>query len=123
MEDDMIDDAASASDEEEVVLSGEGEDSEGFTDLEDVPERTEGKKTSHYKPPTAEEMERLRREEEERGGHFGFAMKVCSSSLSLPPARTADLGLRSTPYSHQHSSTRSPPTHARRTPLLQRQPL
>lgn len=75
----MIDDAASESDgdedeEEDAGEASEGENSEGFTDLEDAPE-TE-KKSSRSKPPTAEEIERLRREEEERGGHFGFAMKV-----------------------------------------------
>lgn len=83
----MIDDAESSGEdqdeeENEDDLNDDEEDEEGFTDLEDgAPEHSENqKKTSLYKAPTAEEMEQLRRQEEERGGHFGFAMKVCSVS-------------------------------------------
>jgi hypothetical protein len=88
MEDDMIDDAASDDDENDLEDDGdaeemEDEDEEGFTDLEDESAQNgekngKGKKASLYKAPTAEEMEELRRQEEERGGHFGFAMKVSS---------------------------------------------
>lgn len=92
MEDDMIDDAASVDDEDDEEdgddaedMVDEDEDEEGFTDLEEdetapngAEKDTKGKKASLYKAPTAEEMEELRRQEEERGGHFGFAMKVSS---------------------------------------------
>ncbi|KAJ9106827.1 hypothetical protein QFC19_002955 [Naganishia cerealis] len=85
MEDDMIDDVDSEDDD--VEDDQVEEDEEGFTDLEegaedhemsDGEEHGKGTKASLYKPPTAEEMEQLRRQEEERGGHFGFAMKASS---------------------------------------------
>jgi hypothetical protein len=95
MEDDMIDDAESSGEdqdeeENEDDLNDDEEDEEGFTDLEDgAPEHSENqKKTSLYKAPTAEEMEQLRRQEEERGGHFGFAMKV---RLFLPLEKPYEL--------------------------------
>lgn len=96
MEDDMIDDAASEDNDDEDDLEDgddaeemEDEDEEGFTDLEDENAQNgtetngKGKKASLYKAPTAEEMEELRRQEEERGGHFGFAMKVSTFPIRV----------------------------------------
>lgn len=108
----MIDDGDSEDEESDgddaEEMGDEDEDEEGFTDLEeeagaahDGDEKvTDGRKASLYKAPTAEEMEELRRQEEERGGHFGFAMKVSSYQSIVEPSLT---GHRSMPYCHRPS--------------------
>lgn len=103
MEDDMIDDDDSEDDDEDEDDNDDDEEGEsnsdgGFEDLEAGDEpgpsrpirgttSTKPSEKSLFKPVTAEEMSLLRREGEERGGSFGFGMKLTAllSSTFLDP--------------------------------------
>lgn len=69
-------------DEDDASLEGEEQAASAFQDLEEADEddtkvaRPKKNDKALFRPPTAEEMEMLKREGEDRGSSFGFSMKV-----------------------------------------------
>jgi hypothetical protein len=69
-------------DEDDASLGGEEQVTSAFQDLEEDDEddtkvaRPKKNDKALFRPPTAEEMEMLKREGEDRGSSFGFSMKV-----------------------------------------------
>jgi hypothetical protein len=69
-------------DEDDASLEGEEQVTSAFQDLEEDDEddtkvaRPKKNDKALFRPPTAEEMEMLKREGEDRGSSFGFSMKV-----------------------------------------------
>lgn len=76
-------------DEDDASLEGEEQATSAFQDLEEDDEddtkvaRPKKNDKALFRPPTAEEMEMLKREGEDRGSSFGFSMKVRRHPLYL----------------------------------------
>jgi hypothetical protein len=77
-------------DEDDASLGGEEQVTSAFQDLEEddevesVAPRPKKNHKALFRPPTAEEMEMLKREGEDRGSSFGFSMKVRRHHLYSP---------------------------------------
>jgi hypothetical protein len=112
-------------DEDDASLEGEEQATGAFQDLEEDDEggstapRPKKNDKALFRPPTAEEMEMLKREGEDRGSSFGFSMKVRRCRLYstsyhsmltmiyvLDRLPNSSLLPSSTPY--QHLQPRSP---------------
>ena len=111
-------------DEDDASLEGEQQVTSAFQDLEEDDEeepavpRPKKNDKALFRPPTAEEMEMLKREGEDRGSSFGFSMKVrrhhlypsCYNILTsisiLDRSPSSSLLPSSIPY--QHRQPRSP---------------
>jgi hypothetical protein len=78
-------------DEDDASLEGEEQATSAFQDLEEDNEddtkvsRPKKNDKALFRPPTAEEMEMLKREGEDRGSSFGFSMKVRRHHLCPSP--------------------------------------
>lgn len=113
-------------DEDDASLEGEKQATSAFQDLEEddevesVAPRPKKNDKALFRPPTAEEMEMLKREGEDRGSSFGFSMKVCRCCLcpSSGPTmltlvsildRLPNSSLLPSSIPYQHRQPRSPP--------------
>jgi hypothetical protein len=85
-------------DEDDASLEGEEQATSAFQDLEEDDEeepaapRPKKNDKALFRPPTAEEMEMLKREGEDRGSSFGFSMKV-RRHHHYPPCYNIDVNL------------------------------
>lgn len=136
-EDDEEDEDEAGDDEEEdqdmqsldgndASLEGEEQVTSAFQDLEEDDEegssapRPKKNDKALFRPPTAEEMEMLKREGEDRGSSFGFSMKVrrrrplypschCYMLTSIPILdRLPNFSLLPSSTPSQHPQLRSP---------------